>query len=113
MAFATGLRPPHAGEPAFACVVKEKLWKNRQVLKVYFVNPEVLEGWKCEGKKMTTDMILKWAGAWEQAPSAPQFKVTERVAKADVRVKFSGIKLISKVNTRVQCQYLLQMIALC
>ena len=49
------------------------------------MNPDVLEGWKCEGKKkLTTDMIMEWAGAWEKAPSAPQFTVTRRVDKADV-----------------------------
>ena len=84
----TGLR-------AAACVVKEKLWKGRQVLKVYFTNPEVLEGWECEGKTMTTDMILEWAGAWEQASSAPQFTVTTRVARADIRVKFSGSRSLA------------------
>ena len=67
-----------------------KVWKGRQVLKVYFMNPEVLEGWKCEGKKMTTEMIMEWANAWEQAPSAPQFKATSNVKIADIRVKFSG-----------------------
>ena len=75
---------------AGACVVKEKLWAGRQVLRVYFTNPEVLEGWKCEGKKMTTEMIMEWAGAWAQASSAPQFTVTKRKDKADIRVKFSG-----------------------
>ena len=55
------------------------------------MNPEVLEGWKCEGKKkITTDMILEWASVWKKAPSAPQFTVTQRVDKADIRVKFSG-----------------------
>ena len=75
---------------AAALIVKSKVWEGRQVLRVYFMNPKVLEGWKCEGKKMTTDMIMEWAGAWEQAPSAPQFEVTPKVDKADVRVKFSG-----------------------
>ena len=60
------------------------------MLKVYFTNPEVLEGWKCEGKKMTTEMILEWAGVWQQAPSAPQFVVTSKVRKADIRVEFSS-----------------------
>ena len=80
------------GRQAAACVVKEKLWKDRQVLRVFFMKPgsEVLEGWKCEGKEMTTEMIMEWAGAWQQAPSAPQFEVAERVVRADIRVKFSG-----------------------
>ena len=63
------------------------------MLKVFFMNPEVLEGWKCEGKKkLTTDKIMEWAGVWnsDKAPSVPQFTVTQRVDKADVRVKFSG-----------------------
>ena len=76
---------------AAACIVKSKVWEGRQVLRVYFMNPEVLEGWKCEGKKkLTTEMILEWAGVWEQAPSAPQLTVTRRMDKADIRVKFSG-----------------------
>ena len=80
----TGLR-------ANACVVKEKLWSDRQVLRVYFTNPEVLEGWKCEGKKkLTTDMIMEWAGAFQQAPSAPQFEVTTNIRRADIRVEFSS-----------------------
>ena len=60
------------------------------MLRVYFMNPEVLEEWKCEGKEMTTEMIMEWAGAWEKAPSAPQFTATSRVQRADIRVKFSG-----------------------
>ena len=57
------------------------------------MNPVVLEGWKCEGKKkLTTEMIMEWAGAWksDKAPSAPEFTVTDRMNKADIRVKFSG-----------------------
>ena len=60
------------------------------MVKVFFMNPEVLEGWKCEGKEITTEMIMEWAGVWQQAPSAPQFEVTTNVKKADIRVKFSG-----------------------
>ena len=73
-----------------AAAVKSKVWAGRQVLRVYFMNPEVLEGWKCEGKRMTPEMVMKWAGAWQQASSAPQFTVTSRVQRADIRVKFSG-----------------------
>ena len=58
------------------------------------MNPEVLEGWKCEGTKMTIDLIVGWAGAWEKAPSAPQFKATSNVKKADIRVKCSGNNII-------------------
>ena len=69
--------------PAAACVAKDNLWKDRQVLRVYFMNSAVL-------KEITPEMIMKWAGAWQQAPSAPQFEVTKREARADIRVKCSG-----------------------
>ena len=55
------------------------------------MNPEVLEGWKCEGKKrMSTDMIMEWARAWEEAQTAPKFEVISNKRKADIRVTFSG-----------------------
>ena len=73
-----------------AYIVQERLWKGRQVLRVFFMNPEVLEGWKCGRKKMTTEMIMEWVGVWQQASSAPQFTVTTNDTKADIRVKFSG-----------------------
>ena len=75
---------------AAACVAKEKLWKGRQVLKVYFMNSDALKGWESGKKNMTTETIMEWAGTWEKAPSAPQFTVTTRVDSADIRVKFSG-----------------------
>ena len=90
-----------------ACVVKEKLWKGRQVLKVFFMNPEVLEGWKCEGKKMTTEKIMEWAGAWKEASPAPEFTGTQRVDRADIRVKFSGIYLASYNKLLLYINYLL------
>ena len=64
---------------AKASVVREKLRKGRQVLKVFFMNPEVLEGWKCEGKEMTTEKIKEWAGAWKKASPPPEFTETESV----------------------------------
>ena len=75
---------------ASACIVKSKVWEGRQVLRVFFMNPEVLRGWKYRGREITTEMIMEWASVWEQASSAPQFTVTPRVGKADIRVKFSG-----------------------
>ena len=76
--------------PQSACVVREKAWRGRQVLRVYFMNSEVLEGWKCEGEDITIEMIMEWAGAWEQADPAPQFAVIDKEKKADIRVMFSG-----------------------
>ena len=57
------------------------------------MNPEVLEGWKCGGEKLTTDKILERANVWERAPSAPTFVETKNPKRADLRVKFSGIML--------------------
>ena len=77
---------------AAARVVKEKLWKGRQVLKVCFMKPDDLKGCKSkEGKEMTTEMIMEWANVWSTTcPDVPQFVINEKEAKADIRVKFSG-----------------------
>ena len=63
------------------------------MLKVYFMNPKDVEGWKSDkGKEVTTEMIMEWANVWStNCPGAPQFDVTGREAKADIRVKFSGM----------------------
>ena len=62
------------------------------------MNPEVLEGWKSrEGTKMTIDLIMGWVSVWEKAPSAPVFKATSNVKRADIRVKCSGNKNVSCV----------------
>ena len=56
------------------------------------MNPKDLKGCRSkEGKEMTTEMIMEWASVWSKnCPYAPQFDVTTRWAKADIRVKFSG-----------------------
>ena len=63
------------------------------------MNPKVLEGWiSSEGTKMTIDLIMEWVSVWEQAPSAPQFKATSNVKRADIRVNLSGVVYHSMVK---------------
>ena len=79
---------------AAAYVFRDKVWKGRQVLKVFFLNPEVLRGWR-----LTTDTILEWAGVWQEKDvedKIPVFTVASRKDKADIRVMFSG-----ELNTSV------------
>ena len=62
------------------------------MLRVYFINPDVLKGWKCGKKNMSIEMIMEWAGVWkpEETPSVPEFEVIPNASRADIRVQFSG-----------------------
>ena len=67
---------------AAAVVSMDVIWKGRQVLRVFFLKPEVLHGWG-----LSTDTIIEWANVWEDVML---FEETNRIAKADIRVEFSG-----------------------
>ncbi len=74
-----------------AAVIKcEKVWQ-REILKVYFMNPPVLDSWRIG---VTTQQILDWANeAWRKDPmnsNIPEFNLCEVLNKADIRVKFAG-----------------------
>ena len=86
--------PPQAEtehhDGAAAVVQCELIWKEREILKVYFMNPPVLDSW---GIGVTTQQILDWANeAWSKDPDSkvPKFKLYETSRRADVRVKFAG-----------------------
>ena len=84
----------------------EKIWKGRDSLKVYFMNPELLDGeytpegesksvelapWKCRGHIMNINNIISWARIWNTSffkDTIPYLQVTELMHKADIRVKF-------------------------
>ena len=72
-------------------------WTGRDVLYVYFLNPDILEQekWECEYGVLNIDNILSWAEAWnpKKFPNIPIFKKTDRADKADIRVKFTGTKI--------------------
>ena len=72
-------------------------WTGKDVLYVYFLNPDILEQekWECEYGVLNIDNILSWAEAWnpKKFPNIPIFKKTDRADKADIRVKFEGTKI--------------------
>ena len=71
--------PENAGA---AVVHRDVVWKGRQALKVYFLSSDVLKRWGLQ-----PDTIIEWANAWEEVMI---FKITHKMAKADIRVDFSG-----------------------
>ena len=66
---------------------RDKVWAGRQVLRVFFLNPEVLRNWG-----LTTEVILDWAAAWQRHDDEriPIFQKNFAARKADIRVGFSG-----------------------
>ena len=83
------------GEVAGAWVQTSKVWSRRDVLFVYFLNPDVLQRWTCGGAAITSDHILRWAGVWNntKSPDIPTFEKTGSPKKADIRI-FFGSKLL-------------------
>ncbi len=78
-------------------VLYEKVWKEREILYVQFINPEALENWDIE---VTPQQILDWANeAWRKGEDSnvPEFKLYEVLNKVDIRVKFAG-KPVCTVN---------------
>ncbi|XP_064383859.1 uncharacterized protein LOC135332881 isoform X2 [Halichondria panicea] len=77
---------------AAAHVDREKIWKGRETLNVYFMNPDVLDNWKSRGEPMNFNTVLAWARVWNVSifsDAIPSLAWREKAEKADVRVKFS------------------------
>ena len=68
-----------------------KIWTGRSVLKVYFMNPEILEEW-ANGTRI--DNIMTWASSWNSPlyDQIPRFEETKDDLTADIRVRFSGVR---------------------
>ena len=66
---------------------RDKVWAGRQVLRVFFLNPEALRSWG-----LTTEIILDWAAVWQQQEDEkiPIFQKCFAARKVDIRVGFSG-----------------------
>ena len=77
-----------------AAVKKEKIWSERQQLKVYFMNPDDINdwGWRCRGEPMNISTIFAWARVWKfvEYPEIPSIELSERAQRADIRVQFSS-----------------------
>ena len=76
---------------AGAWIQTSKMWRTRDQLKVHFLNPNALEGWKIGRAPMNVDNILAWAAEWNSAlvPDIPTFVKTDSARMADVRVSFT------------------------
>lgn len=67
-----------------------KIWKGRKVLRVHFMNPEVLDGWE-NGTSVAN--IMAWANSsWNSTfyEHIPRFEATKDMKIADIRVFFSS-----------------------
>ncbi len=85
---------PRSRGASGARIVHDKLWKGRQVLKVFFKNPEFIRMWKCRNEPMTTTNILAWAAIWNHpfhSDTIPTLEMTEHIDDSDIRVQFQGI----------------------
>ena len=79
---------------AAAQVRKEKIWRGRQQLKVYLMNPDDIHdwGWRCRGEPMNFKTVFAWARVWNFVgfPEIPTFEFVEIAKRADIRVQFSS-----------------------
>ncbi len=65
---------------------RNKIWAGRELLKVTFLNPDVLNSWG-----LTRDNILDWAKVWDVGnEKVPTFKQVPKASRADIRVLLSG-----------------------
>ena len=80
---------------------RNKIWAGRELLKVTFLNPEVLHTWG-----ITTNNILDWAKVWDVGnEKVPRFTQVPKPARADIRVLLSGEWVVLLTNSF--CDYLL------
>lgn len=77
---------------AGAWIQTKKIWGSREVLKVYFLNPSVLESWICGKQAMNTATIMAWAAKWNHPffEKIPKFQEVDSSDNADIRVEFTG-----------------------
>ena len=79
-----------------AHVARQKIWKGRQELRVYFMNPEFFEKWSCRGERMNKNTVLAWAQKWNGNAADPEYedipriKMIEKIERSDIRVLCSG-----------------------
>lgn len=66
---------------------RSRIWKGREVLKVVFLNPEVLSQWG-----LTIGTVLDWANLWnaDHRNKVPVFAQASNLRRADIRVMCSG-----------------------
>ena len=82
----------HNYSAAGAYIARDKIWKGRKELTVFFLNEEVIDEWRCGSSQMTVATIMAWAKTWNTSYSEEisKLKHVERLQdkeKADIRVK--------------------------
>ena len=77
-----------------AYFTREKIWKDRDALTVYFMNENFIDGWRTGSCCMNTQNIVDWAKVWNSSGSEkiPKFRKVDRQPKggADIRVMLKG-----------------------
>ena len=68
-----------------ACRFPTKIWKGREVLLVYFLNPELLQ----RHGRLNVNKVLDWAKKWSVG-DIPKFERTISPESADITVEFGG-----------------------
>ena len=79
-------------------IQKNLLWEKRSpfILRVYFINPEVLrnESWKCGDEPLTTEHILAWAFVWNNPAYTNYPRIsTDRalnLQESEIRIEFGS-----------------------
>ena len=77
-----------------------KLWSGRDILKVYFMDEDLVNQWRVRNESLSIALILEWANLWKyRCDTVPRF-IWERtdIMKSDIRVKFSGNNIIQFKN---------------
>ena len=78
---------------ANAYIQRHKLWAQKESVGVHFLNPDILEEWRCGGDTLSTVTIMAWAGGAWNSPfyaNVPKFEMAENKRRADIRVLFTG-----------------------
>ena len=75
-----------------------KIWAGRSVLKVYFMNPKILEEW-ANGTRIAN--IMTWASSSPLYDQIPRFEETNNDLTVDIRVMFSGVHAFLAVSVIV------------
>ncbi len=74
-------------------VHRVKIWIGHEKLKVYFLNPDVVDNWMHKGVPINVTNIMGWAQMWNPSMELPipVFDMTViNDGRAQIRVKFSG-----------------------
>ncbi len=86
-----------------AAVYTRCVW-DVELLKVFVMNPEVLDHWSYKQSKITVATILEWANSWNpnRKDAIPIFAEEQSVKRAHIRIKLSGLSKKIIIPTYIQ-----------